>query len=444
MKLAVFDLIEKTVKLLRENRAMLEMMAVQLQAIMGVIFKDHTDALVTITTRVKSDDSLREKILRKNLYKTYPYPEGIIQNLSDIIGLRVECRFLEDEGVLFNCLREQFTQIAPDGYAYSAGNPEVRFDLRDPQPQSQNNGFAIYRIDGLYGDIGQSVRFELQIKAMVHVFWAEVEHEIIYKNNSYMLMDSFMKELLSMAYSNLSLVDNQLFLIYQQTQAQSEPVNNYVKAGAVRALFAKAISDLFYHKMRQNLGFTLNFRHSCDILSRYILEKNNRLENGDTKDMFGLLARVNNVISMEIDFEAPLLLEQPYVSKDVFSNILADHLLGQMNTDYEWNLFFRMLFVLEPGNNVEDFTELLQMVKRRLGDDELYAPLFAAWPQEQAEGFKQWILIIAAHQMVADGTVQIIYEGTIETIRSRIQEYVFQFAREEPPKSNPRLKLWEN
>ena len=53
-------------------------------------------SLVNISTRVKGESSLREKILRKNLYKRYAYPEGIIQNLSDLIGVRIQCRFLEE------------------------------------------------------------------------------------------------------------------------------------------------------------------------------------------------------------------------------------------------------------------------------------------------------------------------------------------------------------
>ncbi len=442
MKLPVFELVEGTVELLRQNKAQLEMMASQLEEIFAVVFEDGSESLVTITSRVKSEDSLREKILRKSLYKRHAYPQGIYQNLSDLIGLRVECRFLEDERRLFQRLQDQFTAQAEDGYSYCPGNHEVRLDLREPQPQSQNNGFSIYRIDGLYGELDDCVRFELQIKAMVHVFWTEVEHEIIYKNNSYMLMDSFMKELLSLAYANLSLVDNQIYMIYRQTKSQSEPVQNYVQAGAIRALFAKAISDTFYHKMRQSLGFTVNFRHSCDILSRYLLEKQGRERGMEPVSVQALMDRVNKVMSLEIDFEEPLLLEKPFRTRDPFENILAEHLLSQMNSDYEWNIFFRMLFVLEPGNNAEDFAELLRVVRARLSDAELYAPIFEAWPEREAEGFRQYTLIVAAHQLAADGDVRIIYENALEQVRENIRREIRELAKGEPPKGRVPLRLW--
>lgn len=169
--------------------------------------------------------------------------------------------------------------------------------------------------------------------------------------------------------------------------------------------------------MRQSLGFTLNFRHSCDILSRYLLEKQVRLVDQSPVTVIELMSRINKVMSLDIDFEEPLVLEKPFRGEEPFTNILADHLLAQMNTDYEWNIFFRMLFVLEPGNNVEDFSALLLMLRDRIADPELYEPLYRAWSREEAEGFKQYLLIVAAHQMVADGSVQIIYEDTLDQMR---------------------------
>ena len=119
-------------------------------------------------------------------------------------------------------LRAAFTEKCADGLYCAPDQPNIRMELSGEQPQIQGNGYAIYRIDGLCGPIGQSVRFELQIKALVHVFWAEVEHEIIYKNNRYLLMDTFMKEMLSSAYDNLRSIDRQLYLIYNQIQLQSD------------------------------------------------------------------------------------------------------------------------------------------------------------------------------------------------------------------------------
>ena len=57
-------------------------------------------------SRVKAAASLRQKILRKSMYKRYHSAQEVLDNLSDLVGLRVECRFLDDEGVLFDVLRK--------------------------------------------------------------------------------------------------------------------------------------------------------------------------------------------------------------------------------------------------------------------------------------------------------------------------------------------------
>ena len=61
-------------------------------------------------------------------------------------------------------------------------------------------------------------------------------------------------------------------------------------------------------------------------------------------------------------------------------------------------------------------------------DGEIYAPLHEFWTDEQIENYKQWLLVPLAHQLVADGTIQIIYDETIDTIVARLKGIVRQTA----------------
>ncbi len=58
--------------------------------------------------------------------------------------------------------------------------------------------------------------FELQIKSLVNVFWGEIEHKIIYKNNNYTVWDSFFKDIMGSINENLSMIDKQLHIIDDQ------------------------------------------------------------------------------------------------------------------------------------------------------------------------------------------------------------------------------------
>ena len=104
-----------------------------------------------------------------------------------------------------------------------------------------------------------------------------------------------------------------------------------------------------------------------------------------------------------------------------------------------------MLFTLEPGSNLEDFSNLLYMIRDRFCDDEIYAPLKEFWSDDAIEGYKQWLLIPLAHQLVADGTIAIVYEETFDTILTRLHQTVQDAAdalRMGQPVSQP-LLLWD-
>ena len=48
------------------------------------------DMVLGRQSRVKGASSLRQKILRKNMYRRYGSAEELLSNLSDLIGVRVE------------------------------------------------------------------------------------------------------------------------------------------------------------------------------------------------------------------------------------------------------------------------------------------------------------------------------------------------------------------
>ena len=55
------------------------------------------DFFINTTARIKTEDSIREKLLRNNYYYIFSKYKVAIENLPDLIGIRVECRFIDDE-----------------------------------------------------------------------------------------------------------------------------------------------------------------------------------------------------------------------------------------------------------------------------------------------------------------------------------------------------------
>lgn len=434
MKLAFFDTIEKTIESLVDMTPHYNDVCQTLKAFFDGLMIELNQSIIDVRSRVKSPNSLKEKILRNKLYQKYETPEEILDNLQDVIGIMIFCRFVHEEELIFEKIKKFFNSVADDGWYYNPvlENMPIFLDLSMPQPQKQKNGFTIYRIDGYYYSYGEKINFELQIKSLVHSFWSDIEHEIIYKNNSYMIVDDFMKNMLASIYSNMESMDRQIALIYNQLytddsmDARDERV---LDKDFYKVILAKSINDIFISKMKENIGFTIDFKKACDILSQYIFVKNEIVhQNLSSQTMLDLISRIRFLSDRIINFETPIYFEHEYKPKSRFGEILSERLLEIINIDFEWNIFFKILFEIEPGNNVDDFGRFLYIIKARYGDANLYDPLFGRFNSSDAYYLKDEILNAVATALAKDATIHIIYEENFTAICNRILELTGEIA----------------
>ena len=428
-QLPIFDYIDEVIAI-REAKEPMYLRAAQDLAdfFRGSLFDGVQDEILEIRTRVKALDSLREKIIRKKFYKQYNRPEDVLLNLSDLIGVRIQCRFKIEEGTIFNYLKEVMTEVGSDGLYYSQTNPAVRLELAQDQPQVQTNGFASYRIDGFYTTGEEVVRFELQIKSMVSDFWGDIEHKLIYKNNNYLMMDRFLKELMSSVYESLSVTDKQLYLINNRLGGGS---NAYVGAEreSMKALIAKTLNDIFVEKMDTSMGFTVDFKETCEIISTYYMVCRN-VENQEdfSKAFLELFQRLKTIQKQDISFREPISMEGEFKPWNNFSKILGGRLLALINQDFEWNLFFRILFLIEPGNNMEDFCVFLHVMQNQimslLREPELNNQLVERLGVDAAQRFQQDVEEICAYVLTDLADIQIIYTRNVNQVRDVFTRFI--------------------
>ncbi|MBF6517972.1 hypothetical protein IU421_27355 [Nocardia cyriacigeorgica] len=124
-----------------------------------------------IVVRVKDRQSFIEKIARKS----YGAP---FEQMPDIVGARVVCRFLDDLKLVDTAVKEVFSvksvedktaSAAPEIFAYRSVHYECRIhdDNRGPH------------YDGIKG-----ITFEIQVRTILQDAWAVVEHALAYKGPS--------------------------------------------------------------------------------------------------------------------------------------------------------------------------------------------------------------------------------------------------------------------
>lgn len=453
MKLEFFDKIEKTIHIFNDMQPIYNDVCETLESFFEGLMIELEQSIINIRSRVKRPKSIKEKIIRNKLYKKFDSPERIIESLPDIVGVMIFCRFIYEEEIILEKLKGFFTKKGEDGWYYNSvlENVPIYLDLDAKQPQKQKNGFNIYRIDGYYYSYGEKVNFELQIKSLVHSFWSDIEHEIIYKNNNYLIIDDFMKEMLSSIYRNMESMDNQIALIYNELNDETRK-NDLKQINFTKIMLAKSINDLFITKMHENLGFTIDFKKACDIISQYIFVKNEILENEmSNRTLLEIMERINSIQDIDMDFETPIIFETKFQPKSRFGEILGEKLLELINRDFEWNIFFKILFAIEPGSNVEDFRKFLYIIKTRYSAANLYKNLFEKFGEKDAYYIKDEILIIVANALAEDGSIKIVYEEKFEEICILIGKAVNNISNQiadindwEDRKAEFKLKLKEN
>ena len=222
MNLEMFQYVDEIIEVYESKRDIYKLIADEIQGYFEKHVFDKSKYTFNIIYRLKTVESIKEKLLRNSYISQYRSGEKVLANFSDLIGLRIECKFIDDEPYVYNLLLDVFTETS-DGVYYSApGMPQIKLNLQAPQPQKQKNGFDIYKIDGRYELGGDSVRFELQIKALVNSFWGEVEHKIIYKNNSYLLGDGLIIDLMTSIKKSLTMIDSQLYVLYKRFRREED------------------------------------------------------------------------------------------------------------------------------------------------------------------------------------------------------------------------------
>ncbi|MGL5149689.1 MAG: GTP pyrophosphokinase [Clostridium sp.] len=410
MALEMFKFIDETLMELDDVKNELTEISEEIEEYFNKILQQNCEGYINISSRVKGKESLKEKIIRNNYYKKGYTPEELINRLSDLIGIRLECRFIKDEEEVYKILREHFNILLHNGYSINSNNENISIEISTPQPQYQKNGFSIYRIDGKYLLKEREISFEVQIKSLVNIFWGEIEHKIIYKNNSYHLIDSYIKDIMSSIKKNLMMIDHQLLVTYNQFNAKE---NNGERHDEFEKLLSKIIYDAYAVKMKKNLGFVVDFKKPCDTILRYFLRDK---EKDYTDNMIKILSRLNEINSLDTRFDSEISFERDAVFNDIFEEKIGNKLLGAINTEFQWNLFFRIIFEIEPLNNIEDFEAFIIFFKECFTSNPSLSLLKDKYSESLSSEMEEELILVIAEVFLKVDSIEFIVDNSINEI----------------------------
>ena len=111
--------------------------------------------------RIKSEDSMREKCVRKNLPVT---TESALEKIYDAVGVRIVCAFVDDVFTIRD-------------YIVNSGRYEV-INEKDYINTAKPNGYRSYH---MILRVGAKYHAEIQLRTISMDTWAALEHHLKYK-----------------------------------------------------------------------------------------------------------------------------------------------------------------------------------------------------------------------------------------------------------------------
>lgn len=223
-------------------------------------------ALYELVDRVKSSESLKEKIIRNNVFIELTGKKGddlraaIRDNIDDLMGLRFLVSLSCDCEKLFDLL---------DTYKEELKGKGITLLNLDENPQTMQNGRPIYRIKGKYkGKYKRKVEecpFELQIKSKLDSAWADIEHMLFYKDYQFSYIQSTNKQVMKKLGDLLDQVD-ELMMQVRESQASYKKDRKEME-------FTQYLGTRFREQIKEIVGsaFVLNDYRGVlfDIFSKH-------------------------------------------------------------------------------------------------------------------------------------------------------------------------------
>lgn len=412
MELEMFRFIDEAMKLYEADMPLYEKAESRLHSAFSEIYEARCADIVNIHTRIKEPASTREKLLRNKYYKNFSDPEDALNHMPDIVGITVECRFIRSEAELYHDLFHAFSKGSDRTYSPCILFPGISLNLNMMQPQLQRNGYTVYRLDGRCMMDGESVNFELQIKSLVHSFWSEIEHEIIYKNQEFIANDRFYRGVLATVRDSLDVVDRQMELITNEIHEQSENAAIGMDERGFKQLAAASINELVRRKMQESVGYSTDFRKDASILAQYIYIRYFITGENNEVKMVEFLENLNLLAQSDMDFRSDLVINGTFHGKDVLEEMLGQYWITRMNTDFEWHAFFTVLFAIQNDDNLSSLQDFVSVISHLMVQPLWYAQQFSGQGERQKECQDAFERALADGIIDAD-TIDSIYEDRL-------------------------------
>ena len=157
----------------------------------------------SITSRIKTVDSIERKLRKKNLPMDFRMAE---ENVNDLVGVRATCFFQDDVYRLADRLLEQedVTLIRKKDY------------IKKPKDNGYHSLHLTVEVP-IYTQAGcEKKRVEIQFRTVAMDFWAQLDYQLCYKKNIEEKTSKKIQEKLAKYSDELAGIDRQMMRLRHQ------------------------------------------------------------------------------------------------------------------------------------------------------------------------------------------------------------------------------------
>ena len=159
------------------------------------------DSIDHIMTRIKSPESILNKLKKDDLEPTY---KNLINNINDIAGIRIICPLKSNIFTIRKYIREfnDLHIIKEKDYVIH------------PKESGYTSYHMLVEVPILLEGATNFVKVEIQIRSLAMDFWASLEHKIKYKPN-WEINENVSKELVKCA-RDINKLDNKMIKLFKK------------------------------------------------------------------------------------------------------------------------------------------------------------------------------------------------------------------------------------
>lgn len=134
------------------------------------IIHNDRDPIEYITSRIKSEESMKEKLQRKGLPIDL---ETALTKIYDAAGIRIICAYIDDVYAVVEMLKKYKDLKVLKEKDY----------IKNPKPNGYRSYHIVFQVMLDIAGEEYPVNVEIQIRTIAMDFWSSLEHQMKYKKN---------------------------------------------------------------------------------------------------------------------------------------------------------------------------------------------------------------------------------------------------------------------